>query len=62
MQIKWPNGCKSAAMFTFDLDGDIIWQNMSADEPHADQLIRCLLYTSVSKRPPGRQPILFSVS
>lgn len=40
MQIKWPNGCKSAAMFTFDLDGDIIWQNMSADEPHADQLIR----------------------
>ena len=40
MQIKWPNGCKSAAMFTFDLDSDIIWQNMSAGEPHADQLIR----------------------
>lgn len=24
-QSLWPEGKKSAAMFTFDLDGDIIW-------------------------------------
>lgn len=36
----WPAGKTSAAMFTFDLDGDIIWQNMSSDEPNAERLIR----------------------
>ncbi|HIW21797.1 MAG TPA: polysaccharide deacetylase [Candidatus Dorea intestinavium] len=38
--VKWPQGKKSAVMFSFDLDGDIIWQNMSADEPNAKKLIR----------------------
>ena len=36
----WPQGKKSAAMFTFDLDGDVIWRNMSADEPNTEKLIR----------------------
>lgn len=39
-QSLWPEGKKSAAMFTFDLDGDIIWQNMSSDEPNTEKLIR----------------------
>ena len=39
-RIKWPEGKKSAVMLSFDLDGDIIWRNMSADEPNADKLIR----------------------
>lgn len=39
-QVQWPEGKKSAVMFSFDLDGDIIWRNMSADEPNADKLIR----------------------
>ena len=39
-QSFWPEGKKSAAMFTFDLDGDIIWQNMSSDEPNTEKLIR----------------------
>lgn len=38
--VKWPEGKKCAVMFGFDLDGDIIWQNMSADEPNAEKLIR----------------------
>ncbi|WP_459129628.1 polysaccharide deacetylase family protein [Guggenheimella bovis] len=38
--VKWPEGKKCAVMFSFDLDGDIIWQNMSSDEPNAEQLIR----------------------
>ncbi|SCJ72595.1 Bifunctional xylanase/deacetylase precursor [Anaerotruncus sp. 2789STDY5834896] len=49
--VKWPHGCKSAAMFTFDLDGDIIWQNMSSDEPNADKLIRA---RSVGQYGPNR--------
>ena len=36
----WPKGKTSAATFTFDLDGDIIWQNMSSDEPNTESLIR----------------------
>ena len=36
----WPEGKKSVAMFSFDLDGDIIWQNMSSDEPNTEKLIR----------------------
>ena len=36
----WPKGKKSAVMFSFDLDGDIIWQNMSSDEPNSEKLIR----------------------
>ena len=36
----WPKGKKSAVMFSFDLDGDIIWQNMSSDEPNSENLIR----------------------
>lgn len=36
----WPEGKKSVVMFTFDLDGDITWRNMSADEPNAEKLIR----------------------
>lgn len=39
-KVQWPNGKKSAAMFTFDLDGDVIWRNMSSDEPHTEELIR----------------------
>ena len=39
-KVKWPEGRKSAVMFSFDLDGDVIWRNMSADEPNADKLIR----------------------
>ena len=27
-------------MFTFDLDGDVIWRNMSSDEPNTEKLIR----------------------
>ena len=38
--VKWPEGKKSAAMFSFYLDGDVIWRNMSADEPNAKKLIR----------------------
>ena len=38
--VKWPEGKNSVVMFTFDLDGDIIWRNMSADEPNAEKLIR----------------------
>ena len=30
-RVKWPEGKKSAVMFSFDLDGDVIWRNMSAD-------------------------------
>lgn len=36
--VKWPEGRKSAVMFSFDLDGDVIWRNMSADEPNAKKL------------------------
>ena len=39
-KIRWPEGKKSAAMFTFDLDGDVIWRNMSSDEPNTEELIR----------------------
>ena len=39
-KVKWPEGKKSAVMFSFDLDGDVIWRNMSADEPNAKKLIR----------------------
>ncbi len=39
-RVKWPEGKRSAVMFSFDLDGDVIWRNMSADEPNAGKLIR----------------------
>lgn len=39
-RVKWPEGKKSAVMFSFDLDGDVIWRNMSADEPNTEKLIR----------------------
>ena len=39
-RVKWPEGKRSAVMFSFDLDGDVIWRNMSADEPNAEKLIR----------------------
>ena len=39
-QVQWPDGKKSAVMFSFDLDGDVIWRNMTADEPNAEKLIR----------------------
>ena len=39
-KVKWPEGKKSAVMFSFDLDGDVIWRNMSSDEPNAEKLIR----------------------
>ena len=50
-RIKWPEGRKSAVMFSFDLDGDIIWRNMSADEPNADKLIRA---RSIGQHGPNR--------
>ncbi len=31
-RVKWPEGKRSAVMFSFDLDGDVIWRNMSAAE------------------------------
>ena len=37
-QVQWPEGKKSAAMFSFDLDGDVIWRNMTSDEPNTEKL------------------------
>ena len=39
-QVQWPDGKKSSVMLSFDLDGDVIWRNMTADEPNAEKLIR----------------------
>ncbi len=50
-RVKWPEGKKSAVMFSFDLDGDVIWRNMSADEPNAEKLIRAPFYRTVRIEP-----------
>lgn len=41
-QSLWPEGKKSAAMFTFDLDGDIIW---------AEHVFRRAQYRETDSRP-----------
>ena len=32
--IKWPEGRKSAVMFTFDVDGDSTWENGNRGLPN----------------------------
>lgn len=36
----WPNGCRCAAMFTFDLDGDTTWENGARAIPGGEDYIR----------------------
>ena len=40
--LKWPEGKKSAVMFTFDLDGDTTWENGNKGLPNGDQYIKSL--------------------
>lgn len=37
----WPDNFTSAAMFTFDLDADTIWDNASLPLPNGDKYIKC---------------------
>lgn len=41
-KIKWPNGKKSAVMFTFDLDGDTTWENGNRGLPNGKKYIKSL--------------------
>ncbi|WP_130861373.1 polysaccharide deacetylase family protein [Bacilliculturomica massiliensis] len=41
-ELKWPNGYKSAAMFTFDLDGDTTWENGNRGMPNGEKYIKSL--------------------
>ena len=38
--LLWPGKCKSAAMFTFDLDGETIWDNANASLPNGGKYIK----------------------
>ncbi len=40
--IKWPNGKKSAVMFTFDVDGDTTWENGNKGLPNGEKYIKSL--------------------
>ena len=40
--LKWPEGKKSAVMFTFDLDGDTTWENGNRGLPNGDKYIKSL--------------------
>ena len=50
-KIKWPEGKKSAVMFTFDVDGDTTWQNGNVGLPNGEQYIKSL---SVGQYGPNR--------
>ena len=41
-ELKWPEGYKSAAMFTFDLDGDTTWENGNRGMPNGEKYIKSL--------------------
>ena len=49
--IKWPNGKKSAVMFTFDVDGDTTWENGNRGLPNGEKYIKSL---SVGRYGPKR--------
>ncbi len=40
--IKWPEGKKSAVMFTFDLDGDCTWENGNRGLPNGAKYLKSL--------------------
>ncbi|WP_312652902.1 polysaccharide deacetylase family protein [Aminipila sp.] len=40
--IKWPEGYKSAVMFSFDVDGDTTWENGNRGLPNGDKYIKSL--------------------
>ena len=40
--IKWPEGKKSAVMFTFDVDGDTTWENGNRGLPNGEKYIKSL--------------------
>lgn len=50
-EIQWPKGYGSAAMFSFDLDGDTTWENGNRDLPNGSQYIKSL---SVGRYGPRR--------
>lgn len=39
-KVTWPEGRKSAVMFTFDVDGDTTWENGNRGMPNGDEYIR----------------------
>ncbi len=41
-RMVWPKGYKSAAMFTFDVDGDTTWENGNKGLPHGEKYIKSL--------------------
>jgi peptidoglycan/xylan/chitin deacetylase (PgdA/CDA1 family) len=40
--MKWPEGKKSAVMFSFDVDGDTTWENGNKGLPYGEQYIKSL--------------------
>lgn len=40
--VIWPEGYKSAVMFTFDLDGDTTWENGNRGLPNGERYIKSL--------------------
>ncbi|MBR3786631.1 MAG: polysaccharide deacetylase [Firmicutes bacterium] len=40
--IKWPEGKKSAVMFSFDVDGDTTWENGNKGLPNGEKYIKSL--------------------
>ena len=40
--MKWPEGKRSAVMFTFDVDGDTTWENGNRGLPNGEKYIKSL--------------------
>ena len=40
--LTWPDGKRSAVMFSFDVDGDTTWENGNRGLPNGDKYIKSL--------------------
>ena len=51
--LTWPDGKRSAVMFSFDVDGDTTWENGNRGLPNGDKYIKSLSVDVYKRQGPG---------